>query len=148
MRTGLARRLLPLAGALLIAACSQSQATPAPARNMTPTPAAPSPVQPISPADTTREPEGSAGELRFLALGDSYTIGQSVPATERWPAQLARRLREEDINVGEPLIIARTGWTTRELSAAIDNAGPGGPYDLVTLLIGVNDQFRGLGIED
>jgi lysophospholipase L1-like esterase len=70
-----------------------------------------------------------------------------VATTERWPVQLAQRLRGEGFNVAEPKIIARTGWTARELSAAIDNAGPGGPYHLVTLLIGVNNQFRGLGIE-
>lgn len=75
---------------------------------------------------------------RYLALGDSYTIGESVPASERFPVQLAREL-----NLGEPLIIARTGWTTDELNAAIDAANPQGPFELVTLLIGVNNQYRG-----
>ena len=93
------------------------------------------------------ESQDSAEELSFLALGDSYTIGQSVAATERWPVQLAQRLREEGIDIAEPRIIARTGWTTGALSAGIDSAGPGGPYDLVTLLIGVNNQFRGLSAE-
>ncbi|HEV7768963.1 MAG TPA: GDSL-type esterase/lipase family protein, partial [Thermoanaerobaculia bacterium] len=75
---------------------------------------------------------------RYLALGDSYTIGESVPAQERFPVQLAREL-----GLGDPEIIAKTGWTTDELNAAIDAANPRGPYDLVTLLIGVNNQYRG-----
>ena len=67
---------------------------------------------------------------------------------DRWPVQLARRLREEGIDIAEPEIIARTGWTTGQLLAAIDAASPRGPYDLVTLLIGVNNQFRGLDVDD
>ncbi len=79
---------------------------------------------------------------RYLALGDSYTIGESVPAAGRFPHQLAREL-----GIAEPRIIARTGWTTDELNAAIDAANPQGPYDLVTLLIGVNNQYRGRDAE-
>lgn len=79
---------------------------------------------------------------RYLALGDSYTIGESVPESERFPVQLAREL-----NLGEPQIIAKTGWTTDELNAAIDAANPQGPFDLVTLLIGVNNQYRGRDAE-
>jgi len=74
----------------------------------------------------------------YLALGDSYTIGESVAVEERWPVQLAKTL-----HIGEPEIIAKTGWTTDELNAAIDKANPQGPYELVTLLIGVNNQYRG-----
>jgi lysophospholipase L1-like esterase len=81
-------------------------------------------------------------QMRFLALGDSYTIGESVPATERWPVQLTAMLNAEGIPLGAPQIIARTGWTTDELSAAIDAAAPQGTYDLVSLLIGVNNQYR------
>lgn len=80
---------------------------------------------------------------RYLALGDSYTIGESVDATERFPAQLAREL-----GLGEPQVIARTGWTTDELNAAIDAAYPRGPFDLVTLLIGVNNQYRGRSADE
>lgn len=79
----------------------------------------------------------------YLALGDSYTIGQSVPESERWPEQLVDRLQAEDPLVRRPQIIARTGWTVAELDAAIDRADVGADYGLVTLLIGVNDQFRG-----
>lgn len=80
---------------------------------------------------------------RFLALGDSYAIGEGVAPEERWPAQLARALRAAGYDVAEPEIIATTGWTTDELMAGIEAASPRGPYQLVTLLIGVNDQYRG-----
>lgn len=80
---------------------------------------------------------------RYLALGDSYTIGESVAEAERFPAQLARRL-----GYAEPQVIARTGWTTDELNAAIDEADPKGPFDLVTLLIGVNNQYRGRSADE
>jgi lysophospholipase L1-like esterase len=80
----------------------------------------------------------------FLALGDSYTIGESVPASARWPMQLAGMLRAERIDVADPVIIARTGWTTDELSTAIDAAKIDDErFDLVTLLIGVNNQYQG-----
>lgn len=80
---------------------------------------------------------------RYLALGDSYTIGESVAPAERFPNQLARAL-----GIGEPQIIAKTGWTTDELNAAIDAANPEGPFDLVTLLIGVNNQYRGRSADE
>jgi lysophospholipase L1-like esterase len=79
----------------------------------------------------------------YLALGDSYTIGQGVPEKDRYPVQLKDKLLKSDIALDSLLIIARTGWTTDELSRAIDAAETYPPYDLVTLLIGVNNQFRG-----
>lgn len=85
----------------------------------------------------------SETNFTFLALGDSYTIGQSVADAERWPVQLAAALRAQGIPVGEPTIIARTGWTTAELLAAIQSRPDGEEYDLVSILIGVNDQYRG-----
>jgi|SRR5262245_47555102 len=84
---------------------------------------------------------------RLLALGDSYTIGEGVPEADCWPVQLAVELAQK----GHPLavqIIARTGWTTDELAAAIDAANPAGPFELVTLLIGVNNQYRGRTPDD
>lgn len=86
--------------------------------------------------------------MRFLALGDSYTIGEGVDEAERWPVQLAALLRERGIDVADPQIVARTGWTTDELSAAIDDADPRGPYALVSLLIGVNNQYRGRSADE
>lgn len=86
--------------------------------------------------------------LRYLALGDSYTIGEGVAAGDRWPVRLAAALRAEGCPVREPRIIATTGWTTDELSAAIDAAEPLGAWDLVSLLIGVNNQYRGRGVDE
>ena len=94
-----------------------------------------------SSAPGERNTGGSGAPI--LALGDSYTIGEGVPEGERWPVVLAEKLREQGISVAAPRIIARTGWTTTELHAAIDAAKISGPFDLVTLLVGVNDQFRG-----
>lgn len=88
---------------------------------------------------------GSA--LSYLALGDSYSIGEGVDAGERWPAQLAARLRADGIELAEPRVIAQTGWTTDELSAAMDAAEPLGQWDFVSLLIGVNNQYRGRDVE-
>ncbi|HSQ29527.1 MAG TPA: SGNH/GDSL hydrolase family protein [Gemmatimonadaceae bacterium] len=81
--------------------------------------------------------------VRLLALGDSYTIGEAVEPDERWPLRLAAMLRARGVDIAPPTIVARTGWTSDELSSGIDGAGLGGGYDLVTLLIGVNDQYRG-----
>ena len=91
----------------------------------------------------SERPASAAPGLRFLALGDSYTIGERVEPDGRWPVQLAALLRESGVPVAEPVIVARTGWTTDQLAAGIDSAGPRGPFSLVTLLIGVNDQYRG-----
>ena len=84
--------------------------------------------------------------LRLLALGDSYTIGESVGAKSRWPNQLAKLLETEGIQT-EVTIIARTGWTVDELWEGIQADPPEGTYDLVTLLIGVNDQYRGYPVD-
>jgi lysophospholipase L1-like esterase len=86
--------------------------------------------------------------MRFLALGDSYTIGEAAPEGDRWPVQIAALLRERGVSIADPEIVARTGWTTDELDAAIDAADPRGPYALVTLLIGVNNQYRGRGVDE
>ena len=81
--------------------------------------------------------------LTYLALGDSYTIGEGVAPRERWPMQLVVALRRDGIAVDDPRVIATTGWTTDELSAAMDAAEPLGTWAFVSLLIGVNNQYRG-----
>jgi lysophospholipase L1-like esterase len=86
--------------------------------------------------------------IRFLALGDSYTIGESVPAEESWPLQLASRLRNSGLPLDDPRIVARTGWTTAELREGITRAGLQGIYQLVSLQIGVNNQYRGEPVEN
>src|SRR5688572_23391961 len=91
---------------------------------------------------TTSTPSDSS--IRFLALGDSYTIGESVPKNERWPNQLATLIGG---NI-EVKIIARTGWTTSELWDGIQKEELTPPYDMVSLLIGVNNQYRGYDIEE
>jgi lysophospholipase L1-like esterase len=91
----------------------------------------------------TLSPPSMVKPMRFLALGDSYTIGESVPEVERWPVQLVGRLRQEGLAFSDPQIIARTGWTTGELADGIEQAEVSPPYDLVSLLIGVNNQYRG-----
>jgi len=101
------------------------------------------PVRPEPPANKPAEEPAQS----FLALGDSYTIGQSVPAADRWPNQLVRQLRERSLDMTDPVIIAMTGWTTANLLQAVQNAELTPPYDLVTLLIGVNDQYQGRSLE-
>jgi lysophospholipase L1-like esterase len=80
--------------------------------------------------------------VRYLALGDSYTVGEGAPTEDQWPRQLATLLREHGVDVGEIVMVARTAWTTDELHDAIDAAPPRGKFDLVSLMVGVNDQYR------
>ncbi len=87
-------------------------------------------------------------QKKYLALGDSYTIGESVNENERFPVQLVNRLRGDSINIKDPVIIATTGWTTDELMAAINERNVKDTFDVVTLLIGVNNQYRGRGAEN
>lgn len=82
--------------------------------------------------------------VSYLALGDSYTIGESVDQNQRWPVQLVEALQDSGIQISGPRIIATTGWTTLELKDAIADADLNPPYKLVSLLIGVNDQYDGL----
>lgn len=87
------------------------------------------------------------GKVHYLALGDSYTIGESVAEDMRWPVQLAARLRADGRDIDAPELVARTGWTTGELAAAIRGRTLRPRYELVSLLIGVNNQYRGLPID-
>lgn len=92
-------------------------------------------------AQTSKQPK------TYLALGDSYTIGESVAESERWPVQLAKALTEKGTPVESPKIIAVTGWRTDNLKNGIDIAQIKEKYDLVSLLIGVNNQYQGKSTE-
>lgn len=103
---------------------------------------------PEPPAMPDRDPAADVTTLSYLALGDSYTIGEGVADEGRWPRQLAAALRAEGVALGDPRIIARTGWTTDELAAAIDVEEPIPAHDFVSLLVGVNNQYRGRALDE
>jgi lysophospholipase L1-like esterase len=84
----------------------------------------------------------------YLALGDSYTIGESVPVYENFPYQAVQLLRKNSLMVQAPEIIAKTGWTTDELTSGINGTHFLPVYDMVSLLIGVNNQYRGRTSEE
>ncbi|MEP6926994.1 MAG: SGNH/GDSL hydrolase family protein [Ginsengibacter sp.] len=84
----------------------------------------------------------------YLALGDSYTIGESVSDTDRFPAQVVKLLREHKIDITNPDIIAITGWTTGNLLNALNSNPPKKTYSVVTLLIGVNNQYQGKSLNE
>jgi lysophospholipase L1-like esterase len=84
----------------------------------------------------------------YLALGDSYTIGESVLLSQSFPYQTVQQLRNQGINFYAPEIIAKTGWTTDELLTGIDNTTLLATYDFVSLLIGVNNQYRERDIDN
>jgi len=80
--------------------------------------------------------------LRMLALGDSYTIGSGLPLEDSWPCQLTSQLRQNGIKIAEPVIIAQSGWTSLHLIEALNATPLSGSFDLVSLQIGVNDQYE------
>ena len=88
-------------------------------------------------------PSTPAPPLRYLALGDSYTIGQSVPVEDRFPHQTVAKLKQSGRQFAEPEYIATTGWTTGNLLPAIRSANKPKNFDVVSLLIGVNNQYQG-----
>lgn len=100
----------------------------------------------MSKTDTT-EITMPAAELSYLALGDSYTIGESVAQSACFPYQLTAQLNSRGMKVSNPKIIAKTGWTTNELQDAIKAEALTAKFDIVTLLIGVNNQYRGYSID-
>lgn len=132
--------LLSLAGFLPISACSEESVPETPIIDM--------PTDTIPTKDTTMT-NPQPDTIYYLALGDSYTIGESVKTEERYPVQLAAKLRQAGVPVADPKIIARTGWTTRQLKQAIESetATLREEYDLVSLLIGVNNQYQGVNID-
>jgi len=101
-----------------------------------------------APPGPTPAPAPPAVTISFLSLGDSYTIGEGVTEQARWSVQLAQQLRQHGTSVAAPDIIARTGWTTQDLQRAIAASGKQRTYGLVSLLIGVNDQYQGAGAAD
>lgn len=82
--------------------------------------------------------------LQYLALGDSYSIGEGLPLWQSFPYQLCQLLRQDEVEIAAPEILAQTGWTTAELLQACNQYEFLPPYDFITLCIGVNDQYRGL----
>jgi lysophospholipase L1-like esterase len=90
----------------------------------------------------------TTGSITYLCLGDSYTIGTGVSLEQSWPYQLAERLLEAGLPADEPVILAKNGWTTRDLWKALAERELEPAYDFSTLLIGVNDQYDGLTLED
>lgn len=84
----------------------------------------------------------------YLALGDSYTIGESVTEALRWPNQLIKQLNEKEVVFDPATIIAKTGWTTDELMEGINTSSLDDHYSYVSLLIGVNNQYRGRSLEN
>lgn len=99
--------------------------------------------------DTTT-PMSKDSSFTYLALGDSYTIGESVKESERFPNQLADSLKVEGIKISTVKIVARTGWTTDELQTGITVSGltETDTFSMVSLLIGVNNQYRGRSVDD
>jgi lysophospholipase L1-like esterase len=84
----------------------------------------------------------------YLALGDSYTIGEQILLSESFPYQTVQLLRQQNIKIAPPEIIAKTGWTTAELNTAIQQHIFLKKYDFVSVLIGVNNQYRGISVEE
>lgn len=84
--------------------------------------------------------------IKYLALGDSYTIGQGVETAERWPNQLSEKLKENGFEIAQTTIIAKSGWKTDDLLKAIADT-VSSDYNLISLLIGVNNQFWGQPFE-
>ena len=89
-----------------------------------------------------------AKEIKYLALGDSYTVGESVADSRAWPKQLADYLSQKGIKVAKPRIVAATGWRTDDLKDTIANLKLNHEYDLVSVLVGVNDQYQGRSPEE
>lgn len=84
----------------------------------------------------------------YLALGDSYTIGESIPLHEGFPYQVVQLLRKQGMHFHAPEVVAKTGWTSFELAEHILHTNLNEQYDFVSLLIGVNNQYRGLSVEE
>lgn len=137
---------------MLILACKKAEVTvmensdqTAPAKPVdTAKKAADTPRTPVDTTAAVRPEDPNKGkQLNYLALGDSYTIGEAVNAYENFPSQLVNELQKQGLVINPPRIIAQTGWTTGELKEAIVASGVIQKFNFVTLLIGVNNQYRG-----
>lgn len=105
----------------------------------------------IAGCNSTSETTTGSQEFNYsyLALGDSYTIGESVAPEKRWPVQLVEQLNERGFKVAPPKIVAKTGWTTEDLNREIQTeVDVQRDFDLVSILIGVNNQFQGKPIAE
>ncbi len=102
------------------------------------------PTQMATRASATRP----SGPVRYLALGDSYTIGESVEPDDRWPVRLAALLEQDGLQVDPPVIVGVTGFTTGDLIRRLDREPVPGQFDLVSLMIGVNNQYQGLSEDE
>jgi lysophospholipase L1-like esterase len=98
---------------------------------------------PIKPLEEVIEMEKTDTTFTYLALGDSYTIGESVSVNERFPVQLIEKLKGSKFKMEPAKIVARTGWTTDNLKSGIKGTSLDDTYHLLTLLIGVNNQYQG-----
>jgi lysophospholipase L1-like esterase len=107
------------------------------------------PAGSVSPSQRAQPlvPSGRVGEFSFLALGDSYTIGQGIAAVDRWPMQAAA-VRAAGVDLADPAILAHSGWSTGDLLRAMDAAQLASHYDCVTLMIGVNNQYQRRPVEE
>ncbi|CAM4146191.1 SGNH/GDSL hydrolase family protein [Gillisia limnaea] len=100
-------------------------------------------------SSTSEIVNSNEADFSYLALGDSYTIGESVPEEQRWPVQLSEQLRARGYKMAAPKIIAKTGWTTGNLLDAIETEiNVQRDFDLVSILIGVNNQYQNKSISD
>lgn len=105
-------------------------------------------VNPVN-TDTTKAIATDTSSINYLALGDSYTVGESVPEAQSYPYQLIAKMGLQHYQVNTPTIIARTGWRTDQLISEIATSGIAAKkYNFVTLLIGVNDQYQGISAEN
>ena len=98
-------------------------------------------------SDQESNNESDTTLMTYLALGDSYTIGEGVTVEDRYPVQLQGQLEENSIHLEEVKIIAQTGWTTGQLLSSIESSELNEQYGMVSLLIGVNNQYRGMSID-